>query len=43
MWLMTFILVIKFIFEVNRPSETLFGLLNLNVGFRVIFVILEFI
>ena len=43
MWLMTFVIVINLIFEVNRPSETLFGLLDLNVDFRVIFVILEII
>ena len=40
---MTFIIVIKFIFEVFRPSETIFGLLDLNVDFRVIFVISELI
>ena len=43
MWLMTFVIVINLIFEVNRPSETLFGLLDLNVGFRVIFVISKLI
>ena len=40
---MTFIRVINLIFEVNRPNETLFGLLDLNMGISIIFVFSELI
>ena len=40
---MAYKIAINFIFEVNRPSETLFGLLDLNMGISIIFVFSELI
>ena len=40
---MACMIVINFIFEVHRPSETLVGILDLNIGISVIFIFSEFI
>ena len=40
---MACMIAIIFIFEVRRPSKTLVGILDLNVGISIIFVFSEFI
>ena len=40
---MAYMIAINFIFEVRRPSETLVGLLDLNMGISIIFVFSELI
>ena len=42
-WKMACMIVINIIFEVRRPSETLVGILDLNIGISVIFIFSKFI